>query len=110
MDGRLVPNNPELVQIAENMPMVHLSVKNHEFVRTSVGACWHGRSAQFAQHFVVSLLFVIIIVFQNPLVYFHCLMQSVDDQQPRNRHNQTSTQVPTNRIIVVRKKSLLCRT
>ncbi|CAH8431797.1 unnamed protein product [Schistosoma haematobium] len=52
LDGRLVPNNPELVQIAENMPMVHLSVKNHEFVRTSVGACWHGRSAQFAQHFV----------------------------------------------------------
>ncbi|KAH8855842.1 Calsyntenin-1 [Schistosoma japonicum] len=52
LDGQLVPNNAELVQIAENMPMVHLSSRNHEFVRTSVGACWHGRSAQFTQHFV----------------------------------------------------------
>ncbi|CAH8433370.1 unnamed protein product [Heterobilharzia americana] len=52
VDGQLVPNNPELVQVAENMPMIHLSSRNHEFVRTSVGACWHGRSLQFTQHFV----------------------------------------------------------
>ncbi|CAH8834541.1 unnamed protein product, partial [Trichobilharzia szidati] len=52
VDGQLVPNNPELVQIAENMPMIHLSSRNHEYVRTTVGACWHGRSSQFSQHFL----------------------------------------------------------
>ncbi|CAH8429577.1 unnamed protein product [Schistosoma turkestanicum] len=52
LDGQLVPNTPELVKIAENMPMVHLSARNHELVRTSVGACWHGRSTQFVQHFM----------------------------------------------------------
>ncbi|VDQ17686.1 unnamed protein product [Trichobilharzia regenti] len=59
VDGQLVPNNPELVQIAENMPMIHLSSRNHEHVRTTVGACWHGRSSQFSQHFLVNSYFLL---------------------------------------------------
>ncbi|KAF8566108.1 hypothetical protein P879_03606 [Paragonimus westermani] len=51
VDGEFVSPEPDLVRVAEDIPLRQLHGHPLEPTRMSVGACWHSRLGRFVQHF-----------------------------------------------------------
>ncbi|KAF5399793.1 hypothetical protein PHET_06965 [Paragonimus heterotremus] len=51
VDGEFVSPEPDLVRVAEDIPLRQLHTRPLEPTRMSVGACWHSRLGRFVQHF-----------------------------------------------------------